>query len=322
MENRSCPRLCIVIPCYNEQAVLPLTAPQFLRQLEDMIAEGLVSPDSRILFVNDGSRDETWNIICGMASRSEFILGLSLSRNRGHQNALLAGLTEAKDHFDITISIDCDGQDDVRAMREMVCAYHDGADVVYGVRSKRNTDSFFKRFTAEGFYKLLEKLGVEIVFNHADYRLTSSTVLQAFSDFREVNLFLRGLFPLVGFRSETVYYARRERVAGETHYPLRRMLSFALDGVTSFSVRPIRLLGALGVLFAVLSVLGLLISAICAAAGAAVGTAVWVLWIAGFFSGVQLCGMGVLGEYIGKTYMEVKARPRYIIDARTWTDAP
>ena len=229
------PILYIVIPCYNEEAVLPITAPLFLKKLQDLIAAGKISDDSRVLFVNDGSRDETWNIICSLARQDAHFIGISQSRNRGHQNAVLAGLMEAKDRSDITISIDCDGQDDLNAMDEMVERYLEGYEVVYGVRSSRETDTFFKRFTAQSFYKLLSAMGAEVVYNHADYRLMSARVLKEFANFHEVNLFLRGLVPLVGFRSTTVTYSRAERLAGESHYPLKKMLALAIDGITSLS---------------------------------------------------------------------------------------
>ena len=319
MENRMDPRLFIVIPCYNEEEVLPITAPQFLQKLTQLIGDGLIAPDSRILFVNDGSRDRTWEIITALSAHDEHFIGMSLSRNRGHQNALLAGLMEAKSLCDITISIDCDGQDDINAMDEMVRAYRDGADVVYGVRSKRDTDTFFKRFTAEGFYKLLEKMGVEVVFNHADYRLASAKVLDAFADFKEVNLFLRGMFPLVGFRSTSVYYERHERIAGESHYPLKKMLALAFDGITSLSVKPLRLLAAAGLGIGALGLLGLLLALIFAIAGKSSGWA-WMICVLTLLSGLQLFGMGLLGEYIGKIYAETKARPRFIIAARTWEE--
>ena len=221
------PVLYIVIPCYNEQEVLPVTAPLFLEKLNSLSATGKISPESRILFVNDGSRDETWNIICSLSKQDGHYLGISQSRNRGHQNAVLAGLLEARDRCDITISIDCDGQDDINAMDEMVERYLEGYDVVYGVRSSRETDSFFKRFTAQSFYKLLSAMGAEVVYNHADYRLMSARVLKEFANFKEVNLYLRGLVPLVGFQSTTVNYSRAERVAGESHYPLKKMLGLA-----------------------------------------------------------------------------------------------
>ena len=230
------PILYIVIPCYNEQAVLPVTAPLFLEKIKSLAAAGNISEESRVLFVNDGSRDDTWKIIKGLSKEDPHYLGISQSRNRGHQNAVLAGLMEARDRCDITISIDCDGQDDINAMDEMVDAYLNGYDVVYGVRSSRETDSFFKRFTAQSFYKLLSAMGAEVVYNHADYRLMSARVLKEFANFKEVNLYLRGLVPLVGFRSTTVSYSRAERIAGESHYPLKKLLGLAIDGITSLSV--------------------------------------------------------------------------------------
>ena len=264
------PVLYIVVPCYNEQEVLPITAPLFLQKLETLRDLGKISGESRVLFVNDGSRDGTWEIICALAASDPRYLGISQSRNRGHQNAVLAGLMEAKDRCDITISIDCDGQDDIDAMDRMVDAYLDGCDVVYGVRASRRTDSFFKRFTAQSFYRFLAAMGAEVVYNHADYRLISARVLREFANFREVNLFLRGLVPLVGFRSTTVAYDRAERLAGKSHYPLRKMLALAVDGIVCF------------------------------------------------VSGVQLICLGIIGEYIGKIYLETKQRPRYIISERTW----
>ena len=241
-EDFSRPILWIVIPCYNEEDVLPITAPMFLEQIQTMISKEKISAKSRILFVNDGSKDSTWDIICKLAQDDEHYIGISQSRNRGHQNAVLAGLMEARDVCDITISIDCDGQDDITAMERMVDEYLAGAEVVYGVRSKRDTDTFFKRFTAESFYKLLDKMGVETVYNHADYRLISARVLQEFAGFQEVNIFLRGMIPLVGYKSTTVYYERHERIAGESHYPLSKMLAIAVDGITSLSVRPISII--------------------------------------------------------------------------------
>ncbi len=241
------PRLFIVIPCYNEEQVLPITAPMFRDKLLALSRQGKISPDSRVLFVNDGSKDNTWNLICQLAKEDEHYMGICLSRNRGHQNALLAGLMEAKDKCGITISIDCDGQDDINAMDAMVDEYLSGAEIVYGVRSKRDTDTFFKRFTAESFYKLMKWLGADTVYNHADYRLVSSRALKEFSNFREVNIFLRGMFPLVGFKSTCVYYERHERIAGESHYPLKKMLALAFDGITSLSIKPIRIITGLGV---------------------------------------------------------------------------
>ncbi len=316
-------RLYIVIPCYNEEKVLPLTAPMFLQKLEELIGRGQIAGDSRILFVNDGSKDATWSIIEDLARKDPHYIGISQSRNRGHQNAVLAGLMEAKDRCDITISIDCDGQDDINAMDAMVDAYLDGCEVVYGVRSKRETDTFFKRFTAEGFYKLMNWMGAEVVFNHADYRLISSRVLQEFANFKEVNIFLRGMVPLVGFKSTSVYYERSERLAGESHYPLKKMLALAFDGITSLSVKPIRLITALGSLIAVLSFLGILWAVIRSLLGGTVAGWASTVCIICFMGGIQLLSLGVIGEYIGKIYLETKGRPRYIISERTYgEDAP
>lgn len=318
MSHRQTPVLYIVIPCYNEQEVLPITAPLFLQKINDLAAAGKISPDSRVLFVNDGSKDSTWQIICDLAKQDPHYLGICQSRNRGHQNAVLAGLMEAKDRCDITISIDCDGQDDINAMDAMVDAYHDGCEVVYGVRSKRETDTFFKRFTAESFYKLLNAMGAEVVFNHADYRLMSARVLQEFANFKEVNLFLRGMVPLVGFKSTAVTYERHERIAGESHYPLSKMLSLAFDGITSLSIKPIRFITGFGVLVALISFIGVIWAMAGAAMGATVSGWASTTCIICFVSGVQLICLGVIGEYIGKIYMETKARPRYIISERTW----
>lgn len=320
MNDRQNPVLYIVIPCYNEQEVLPITAPLFLKKITDLAAAGKISSDSRVLFVNDGSKDTTWDIIRGLANADEHYLGICQSRNRGHQNAVLAGLMEAKDRCDITISIDCDGQDDINAMDGMVDAYRDGCDVVYGVRSKRDTDTFFKRFTAESFYKLLNAMGAEVVFNHADYRLMSARVLQEFANFREVNLFLRGMVPLVGFKSTSVTYERHERIAGESHYPLSKMLALAFDGITSLSVKPIRMITGFGVFVALISFLGVVWAVIQAILGHTVSGWASMTSIICFVSGVQLICLGVIGEYIGKIYMETKARPRYIISERTWEE--
>lgn len=312
------PILWIVIPCYNEKDVLPITAPMFLEQLETMISKDKISSQSRILFVNDGSKDETWNIICKLAQEEEHYIGISQSRNRGHQNAVLAGLMEAKDVCDITISIDCDGQDDITAMEQMVDEYLDGAEVVYGVRSKRDTDTFFKRFTAESFYKLLDKMGVETVYNHADYRLISARVLQGFADFHEVNIFLRGMVPLVGYKSATVYYERHERIAGESHYPLSKMLALAFDGITSLSVRPISIITGAGCVVSLIGFVGIIWAIITAILGNAVPGWASIVCIVCFLGGIQLLSIGVIGEYIGKIYLESKHRPRYIISDKTW----
>ena len=312
--------LCIVIPCYNEEEVLPITSKLFLEELQHLIRCGKITADSRILFVNDGSKDRTWEIICGLAKQDEHFIGICQSRNRGHQNAVLAGLMEAKDRFGLTISIDCDGQDDIAAMEAMVDAYYDGCDVVYGVRSKRETDTFFKRFTAEGFYKLMNAMGAEVVFNHADYRLISARVLQELSKFREVNLFLRGLIPLVGFKSTSVYYERHERMAGKSHYPLKKMLGFAFDGVTSLSIKPLQFIFFLGCFIAFLSFIGIAWAILAYILGKSVAGWASMICIVCFFSGIQLICVGVLGEYIGKIYLETKARPRYIISDRTWDE--
>lgn len=314
------PVLYIVIPCYNEQEVLPVTKPMFLNKLNHLIARRKVSEQSRILFVNDGSRDSTWDLIQEFANQEEKIEGISLSRNRGHQNALLAGLMEAKDLCDITISIDCDGQDDLNAMDEMVEAYHKGADIVYGVRSKRDTDTFFKRTTAEGFYKLMNKLGGEVVYNHADYRLVSAKVLEEFSNFNEVNLFLRGMFPLVGFNSTIVYYERHERLKGESHYPLKKMLALAFDGITSLSIKPIRIVTGIGIAFSIISFLLIVYALISLIHGTVVSGWTSSIIVTCLLGGIQLISLGVIGEYVGKTYLETKHRPRYIISNRTYKE--
>ena len=315
---RKQPILYIVIPCYNEEKVLPITSGMFLEKINTLAAAGKISPESRVLFVNDGSKDSTWNIITELAAKDEHYIGISQSRNRGHQNTVLAGLMEAKDKCDITISIDCDGQDDINAMDEMVDAYRDGCEVVYGVRSRRDTDTFFKRFTAEGFYHLMNFLGADIVFNHADYRLISSRVLQEFANFKEVNIFLRGMVPLVGFPSATVSYERHERLAGESHYPLSKMLALAFDGITSLSNKPIRLITGAGIVVSLISFIGVIWAIVQAVLGSAVAGWASTICIVCFMGGVQLVCLGVIGEYVGKIYMETKARPRYIISERTW----
>ena len=314
------PILWIVIPCYNEEQVLPLTAPMFLQKVRDLMAAGKISGSSRILFVNDGSKDRTWEIIRELSAQDEHYIGICQSRNRGHQNAVLAGLMEAKDRCDITISIDCDGQDDINAMDAMVDEYLSGSEVVYGVRESRETDTFFKRTTAQGFYKFLSMMGAEVVYNHADYRLISARVLKEFARFEEVNLFLRGLVPLVGFKSSSVYYKRAERLAGESHYPLRKMIALAVDGITSLSVKPLHLITGFGVFVAFLSFVGVLWALIAALCGNTVAGWASTTCIVCFVSGVQLICLGILGEYIGKIYLEVKHRPRYIISERTWEE--
>ncbi len=311
------PTLYMVIPCYNEEQVLPITSKLFLEKLNHLMQANKISPNSRILFIDDGSKDTTWEIISALSKKDPHYMGIQQSRNRGHQNAVLAGLMEAKDHCDITISIDCDGQDDINAMDTMVDAYLDGCEIVYGVRSKRDTDTFFKRFTAQSYYKFLKSMGVDCVYDHADYRLVSSRALKEFANFKEVNLFLRGMFPLVGFKSTSVYYERHERLAGKSHYPLSKMLALAFEGITSLSIRPLRIITGLGCGIALLSFLGVLWSVIVALTGASVPGWASMTCIICFIGGVQLICLGVLGEYIGKIYMEVKGRPRYIISRRT-----
>lgn len=315
------PKLTIVIPCYNEAEVLPITLPLFLDELNTLTSKGKIAADSGILFVDDGSKDDTWKLIQSFAKEDSRCAGIRQSRNRGHQNAVLAGLMEAKGNCDITISIDCDGQDDITAMEAMVDAYLDGCEIVYGVRSNRDTDSFFKRVTAHGFYGFIRRMGVETVYDHADYRLVSSRALEAFSQFQEVNLYLRGMFPLVGFKSTSVPYIRQERMAGKSHYPLRKMIALATEGITSLSVKPLRVIQGLGCGIAALSFLAGLWSIIVWALGKSVPGWASMTCIICFLGGVQLVCLGILGEYIGKIYMEVKHRPRYIISERTGDEA-
>ncbi len=313
------PRLCIVVPCYNEEAVLPITCSLFKDKVDELVAAGKVAADSSVLFVDDGSKDSTWSIIEGLSASDARYEGLKLSRNRGHQNALLAGLMEARRAYDVTISIDCDGQDDVDAMNAMIDAFlNDGCEIVYGVRSKRETDTFFKRTTAEGFYRILQAMGVDVVFNHADYRLMSKRALDAFSEFEEVNLFLRGMVPLVGFKSTSVYYERHERIAGESHYPLSKMLGLAFDGVTSLSVKPIRLITTLGLVICVLSFIAVIWAIVVKAMGCSVSGWSSLLSVVCLLGGIQLMALGVIGEYVGRIYLESKRRPRFIVDKITF----
>ena len=314
------PVLYIVVPCYNEQEVLPLTSGMFLQKLHDLADAGKISRESKVLLVNDGSKDATWQIITELSQKYAEFEGVCLSRNRGHQNALLCGLMTAKDRCDITISIDCDGQDDINAMDGMVDAYLDGCEVVYGVRSKRDTDTFFKRFSAESFYRLMNWLGAGIVFNHADYRLLSSRVLHELANYKEVNIFLRGMVPLVGFKSTSVYYERAERMAGESHYPLKKMLALAFDGITSLSIKPIRMITGMGVVVSLFSFVGVIWAIIASVLGQTVAGWASTLCIVCFMGGVQLLSLGVIGEYVGKTYMETKQRPRFIVSETTWQD--
>ncbi|MBP3892219.1 MAG: glycosyltransferase family 2 protein [Solobacterium sp.] len=314
------PKLWIITPCYNDGSVIEITGPQFLEKLKQLIKENLIHEESKVLFVDDGSSDNSWEIISKFAKEDPHYIGIQQSRNRGHQNAVLAGLMEAKDRCDITISIDCDGQDDINAMDDMVKAYHDGCEIVYGVRANRDTDTWFKRSTAQGYYKLLNSLGVEAVYNHADYRLVSSRVLQHFADFEEVNLFLRGMFPLVGFKSTSVYYKRYERIAGESHYTLGKMVALAWNGITSLSIKPIHIISVLGSIISVLGFVGIIWAIVRTLTGhGATGWASTICIIL-FLGGIQLFSLGVIGEYVGKTYLETKRRPRYIISERTYEE--
>ncbi|MBQ9545629.1 MAG: glycosyltransferase family 2 protein [Clostridia bacterium] len=314
------PCLYIIVPCYNEQTVLPQTLPMFVNKLRELISSGAVSASSRAVFVNDGSKDKTWDIIKEYAKNESVVEGISLSRNRGHQNALLCGLMTVKDRCDITISIDCDGQDDINAMNEMIEVYKNGAEIVYGVRKSRKTDTFFKRFTAQTFYKLLNAMGAEVVYDHADYRLISSKVLNEFADFKEVNIFLRGMVPLVGFNSAEVYYERHERIAGESHYSLKKMLSLATDGITSLSVKPIRLITSVGLILFLSGLCALIVCLIVRLCGGAVSDVLVIVSALGLLSGLQTTALGVVGEYVGKIYLETKARPRYIVSETTFKD--
>ena len=310
------PVLYVVIPCYNEEAVLPETAPVFKEKLSSLVKVGFISSLSRILFIDDGSRDRTWQILSCLCDSDPAISAVRLSRNRGHQNALFAGLMEAKNKADITISIDCDGQDDLDAMDEMIQAYLDGCEIVYGVRNDRSSDTLFKRSTAQSYYRLLNLLGGEVVYNHADYRLVSSRALEALAEFKEVNLFLRGMFPMIGFKSTCIGYKRRERVAGESKYPLSKMLSLAFDGITSFSVRPIRIITGIGIATVLLSLLLIIYALVSWSTGYVVPGWASIFITITLLGGIQLISLGVIGEYIGKIYMETKGRPRYIVEER------
>lgn len=312
--ERNIPVLYLVIPCYNEEAVLPETTKRLTEKMHTMIRAEQVDPESRILYVDDGSKDKTWAIISEYAEAIPYVDGVKLAHNRGHQNALLAGLMTAMPLCDCAISMDADLQDDINVIDRFVEKYMEGCDVVYGVRNKRETDTFFKRTTAEGFYKFMKILGVDVVFNHADYRLMSRRALEGLSEYKEVNLFLRGIVPFIGFKSDYVYYDRAERFAGESKYPLKKMISFALDGITSFSVKPLKLISNLGILISVLSIFGLLyalISHLCGVTVAGWTAIVASIWLLG---GLQMLCLGVVGGYIGKIYSEVKQRPRFLIE--------
>lgn len=305
--------LYVVIPCYNEEEVLYETTKRMKEKMQTLIKNKSISAKSRVMYVNDGSKDKTWDIIKEINKKEELFTGITLSRNRGHQNALLAGLMTAKKYADVVISMDADLQDDINAIDEMIDKYLDGYDIVYGVRSARKKDTWFKKTTAEGFYKVMKTLGVDVVYNHADYRLTSKRVLEEFSNFKEVNLFLRGMFPLVGFKSDVVYYERNERFAGESKYPLKKMLNFAWDGITSFSVKPLRLICALGILILFISIIIMGYSLVRKLTGNTVDGWTFLSISIWFIGGLQMISIGIIGEYIGKMYNETKQRPRYII---------
>lgn len=306
--------LYVVIPCYNEEEVLEETTNRLTEKLNSMIKEKLISKRSKIMFVNDGSKDKTWELIEQFYKKNNFVTGVNLSRNRGHQNALLAGLMTAKEHADIVISMDADLQDDINVMDKMVKEYSNGCDIVYGVRSSRKKDSWFKKITAEGFYKIMKLLGVDIVFNHADYRLMSKRALNDLEKYEEVNLFLRGIIPLIGYKNTIVTYERNERFAGESKYPLKKMLNFALEGILSFSVKPIRIITSLGFMIAFLSFLFLIYVVVGHFVNGNVAGWTTIVALVCFFGGFQIFCIGVIGEYIGKIYNETKKRPRFIIE--------
>lgn len=307
-------KLYIAVPCYNEEEVLPDSAAKLRDKLRSMMSDGLISDDSRIVFIDDGSADATWRLITELHESDSIYSGIKLSRNRGHQNALMCGLMTLKDEADAVISIDADLQDDIGVFDEMVRKYESGCDVVYGVRSKRKTDTFFKRFTAEGYYKVLDRMGAKVIFNHADFRLMSRRALQAFAEFHETNLFLRGLVPMVGYKSDIVTYERSERLAGESKYPLKKMLALAWEGITSLSTKPIKMITRLGIIILIISLIMLIYTLIRYFMGAtntgwaSLMVSIWAI------GGLQMLAIGIIGEYIGKIYLESKHRPRFIVE--------
>lgn len=312
MEKRG-NKLFVVIPCYNEEEVLEETTKRLKEKFEDLIKKKVISNDSRVMYINDGSKDNTWNLIKEISKKESLFTGITLSRNRGHQNALVAGLLTAKNYADVVISMDADLQDDINAIDAMMEDYNNGCDIVYGVRSARKKDTFFKRFTAEGFYKFMSMMGVDIVYNHADYRLTSKRVLEEFKEYKEVNLFLRGIFPLIGFKTDIVYYERAERFAGESKYPLKKMLNFAWDGITSFSVKPLRMIATLGFVILFISFVIMIYTLVRKVMGNTVDGWAFLNISIWFIGGLQMLSLGIIGEYVGKMYNETKARPRFII---------
>lgn len=310
---KKCDVLYMVIPCYNEEEVLPETTKRLEKKLGDLIKKKVISEKSKVMYVNDGSKDKTWELIKNINKNNPMFTGICLSRNRGHQNALVAGLLTAKEYADVVISMDADLQDDINAIDEMLEKYYDGCDIVYGVRSARKTDTFFKRVTAEGFYKFMQMMGVDVVYNHADYRLTSKKVLNNFQDYKEVNLFLRGIFPLIGYKSDKVYYERAERFAGESKYPLKKMLNFAWDGITSFSVKPLRFICTLGFVILFISIIIMIYSLVRKLTGNTIDGWTFLNISIWFIGGLQMISLGIIGEYVGKMYNETKARPRFIV---------
>ena len=310
---KKCDVLYMVIPCYNEEEVLPETTKRLEKKLGDLIKKKVISEKSKVMYVYDGSKDKTWELIKKINKDNSMFTGICLSRNRGHQNALVAGLLTAKEYADVVISMDADLQDDINAIDEMLEKYYDGCDIVYGVRSARKTDTFFKKVTAEGFYKFMQMMGVDVVYNHADYRLTSKKVLNNFQNYKEVNLFLRGIFPLIGYKSDKVYYERAERFAGESKYPLKKMLNFAWDGITSFSVKPLRLICTLGFVILFISIIIMIYSLVRKLTGNTIDGWTFLNISIWFIGGLQMISLGVIGEYVGKMYNETKARPRFII---------
>ena len=315
--SKKTPILYLIVPCYNEQEVLPLTNKIFENKIIDLIKNKKISDKSKVLFVNDGSKDSTWEIIKDISKNSKHIEGISLSKNRGHQNALLAGLMEAKDLCDVTITMDCDGQHDINAVDMMIDNYQNGYEIVYGVRNQRQGDSFLKKIFSELYYKIINSLGADVIVNHADYRLVSSKVLNEFKNFKEVNIFLRGLFPMVGFKSTIINYDQFDRKAGKSHYSISKMLTLAMDGITSLSIKPIRIITGFGLFVTLLSFIEIIYTIVSYFDGRTVQGWASMTCIICFVSGIQLISLGVIGEYVGKTYMETKQRPRYIINERT-----
>ncbi len=306
--------LNIVIPCFNEEEALPITKLELDKKMQNLISEGIISKASKVVLVNDGSKDKTWEVITNLHKENNMYVGINLSRNKGHQNALLAGLMYAKDHCDISISMDADLQDDINVIDDMIKKYYEGSEIVYGVRSSRKKDTFFKKITAEGFYKFMNIMGVEVVFNHADCRLMSKKALEGLNNYKEVNLFLRGIVPQIGYKTDIAYYERNERVAGDSKYPLKKMLSFAIDGITSFSIKPLRMVTTIGFIILILSFIMLIYSLIMKITGNVVEGWTFIICSIWLIGGIQTLCLGVIGEYIGKIYNETKNRPRYIIE--------